>query len=73
MKSSYILKLQQINQSPSFEFKGNQKGLEVGEIFPLYNLCLNGHPLNGSTITAHTIHEQGFKRLFSHKEKEVKQ
>ncbi len=60
MKAEHQLKLKALEHKPRFEFKGNQKGLELGEVFPLYNLHLDGHKLNGSTIAIETIKLQGF-------------
>lgn len=68
MKASHTLKLKALNQKVRFVFMGNQRGVDIGEVYPLYNLYLTDHELNGSTITARTIHGRGFKKLLDLKE-----
>lgn len=63
VKASHELKLKALALKPQIVFKGIQKGLDLGEMYPLYNVISKQHDLNDSTITISTIKSLGIKDI----------
>jgi len=55
-KNKTAQSLPQGDQDEDAAFKGWQR-TAAGDVFPLYNITAEGHPLRGSTVTDKTLHK----------------